>query len=193
MSIADTYPTLTFETLPDWENWLEQHHSEANGIWIKLAKKASGIQSVTRSDALDGALCYGWIDGQAKPLDSQYWLQKYTPRRPRSIWSKVNRDRITVLQATGRMRPSGLQQVAQAQADGRWEAAYEGQRLAKIPEDFQHALEQNEQAYTFFRSLSSQNRYAILLSILTARKAETRAARIQRSIIKLVNNEKFYQ
>jgi uncharacterized protein YdeI (YjbR/CyaY-like superfamily) len=192
MKNSDTYPTVAFETQQDWEMWLEKHHSEAKGVWLKLAKKATGIPSITRADALDGALCYGWIDGQSASFDTQYWLQKFTPRAPRSTWSQVNRDKVGVLQTAGRMRVAGIRQVKLAQADGRWEAAYEGQRTASVPEDLQNELDKNQEAQMFFNTLDRTSRYAILLRIQTARKAETRAALIQKFVGMLANSEKLY-
>lgn len=189
MKSSETYPTLTFETQHDWEMWLDQHHSKASGVWLKLAKKTCDQPSVTREEALDVALCYGWIDGQAASCDGQYWLQKFTPRRPRSRWSQVNRDKVGVLLATGRMRAAGIKQVELAQADGRWEAAYPGQSTASVPEDLLYALQQNQQALTFFDSLTRAQRYTILMSIHTVMKPETRAARIQKIVERLANNE----
>jgi len=130
---SDTYPTLAFETQQDWETWLEQHHSEARGVWLKLAKKAANLPSITYAEAVEGALCYGWIDGQAASCDSQYWLQKFNPRGPKSHWSQVNRDKVGVLQAAGKMRDAGLRQVELAQANGRWEAASAEQKKAGKP------------------------------------------------------------
>jgi uncharacterized protein YdeI (YjbR/CyaY-like superfamily) len=192
MKNIDNYPTIAFETQQDWEMWLEKHHSEAKGVWLKLAKKATGIPSITHAEALDGALCYGWIDGQAASFDTQYWLQKFTPRGPRSRWSQVNRDKVGVLQTTGRMRAAGVRQVELAQADGRWEAAYDRQSKASVPEDLQSELNKNQTAQTFFNTLDRTNRYAILLRIQTAKKAETRVARIQKFVGMLANNEKLY-
>lgn len=192
MKNVDNYPILAVETQQDWEMWLEKHHSEAKGVWLKLAKKATGILSITHAEALDGALCYGWIDGQAASFDAQYWLQKFTPRGPRSTWSQVNRDKIEVLQTASRMRAAGIRQVELAQADGRWEAAYEKQSKANVPEDLQSELTKNPKAQTFFNTLDRTNRYAILLRIQTAKKAETRAARIQKFVSMLANNEKLY-
>lgn len=126
------YPILGCETQQDWETWLDQHHSEARGVWLKFAKKASGLPSMTYDEALDAALCYGWIDSQAASYDEQYWLRKFTPRGPRSKWSQINRDKVGVLLAAGRMRAAGIQQVELAQADGRWEAAYGSQNRAKV-------------------------------------------------------------
>ncbi|HEY3994308.1 MAG TPA: YdeI/OmpD-associated family protein [Ktedonobacteraceae bacterium] len=192
MKNVDNYPILAVETQQDWEMWLEKHHSEAKGVWLKLAKKATGIPSITRAEALDGALCYGWIDGQAASFDTQYWLQKFTPRGPRSTWSQVNRDKVGVLQTAGRMRAAGIRQIELAQADGRWEAAYERQSTANVPEDLQSELNKNQKAQMFFNTLNRTNRYAILLRIQTAKKAETRAARIQKFVGMLANNEKVY-
>ncbi|QBD76938.1 hypothetical protein EPA93_13360 [Ktedonosporobacter rubrisoli] len=121
MKSGDIYPTLAFATQQDWETWLEQHHGEARGVWVKLAKKGVALSSITYAEAVEGALCYGWIDGQAASYDAQYWLQKFTPRGPRSHWSQTNRAKVGALQAAGKMRAAGLRQVALAQADGRWE------------------------------------------------------------------------
>lgn len=134
MKSSETYPILACETQHDWEMWLEQHHSEARGVWLKFAKKASGLPSITYEEALDAALCYGWIDSQAASYDAQYWLRKFTPRGPRSKWSQVNRSKVGVLLAAGRMRAAGIRQVELAQADGRWEAAYGRQGRADIPD-----------------------------------------------------------
>ncbi len=188
MKRNDTYPTLAFATLHDWETWLEKHHSETKGVWLKLAKKATGLPSITHDEAVDGALCYGWIDGQAASYDSQYWLQKFTPRGPRSRWSQVNRDKVGDLLAAGKMRAAGIRQVEEAQADGRWEAAYERQSQAGVPEDLQQALQKDQKAQAFFTTMNKTQRYAILLSIQTAKRAETRAARIQRVIEMLAGN-----
>jgi uncharacterized protein YdeI (YjbR/CyaY-like superfamily) len=120
MKHSDTSPILAFETQQDWEAWLEKHHGEAKGVWLKLAKKATGLPSITYPEAVEGALCYGWIDGQAASHDTQYWLQRFTPRGPRSHWSQVNRDKVRALQAAGKMRAAGIRQVELAQADGLW-------------------------------------------------------------------------
>lgn len=135
MKNNDTYPTLAFETQHDWEMWLEKHHNEARGAWLKLAKKATALPSITYAEAVDAALCYGWIDGQAASCDTQYWLQKFTPRGPRSHWSQVNRDKVGVLRTAGKMRAAGIRQVELAQADGRWEATYAGQRKGSKPQN----------------------------------------------------------
>jgi len=192
MKNADSLPIMSFETQQDWETWLIEHHTDTKGIWLKIAKKETRIPSVTYSEALDSAICYGWIDGQKASFDDKYWLQKFTPRRQKSIWSKVNCDRATALIAEGRMHPAGLRQVKLAKADGRWESAYESQSKITIPADFQSELDKNQQAKDFFSTLNSVNRYAILFRIQTAKKPETRSARIKKFIEMLAKNEKIY-
>ena len=183
---------MSFETQQDWERWLTEHHTDTVGIWLKVAKKETGIPSVNYSEALDSALCYGWIDGQKASFDDQYWLQKFTPRRPKSIWSKVNCDKATALIAEGRMQPEGIRQVELAKADGRWESAYESQSKITIPADFQSELDKNQKAKDFFSTLDSINRYAILFRIHSAKKPATRSARINKFIEMLSNNQKIY-
>lgn len=192
MKNADSLPTLFFETQQDWERWLAEHHTAAQGVWLKMAKKATGISSVNYAEALESALCYGWIDGQKASFDDQCWLQKFTPRRAKSIWSKINCDKAMVLIAEGRMQAEGLRQVEQAKADGRWDVAYEGQSKITIPPELQSELDKNEQAKEFFSTLDSRNRYAILFRIQTAKKAETRVARITKFIEMLANHQKLY-
>ena len=192
MSNTDTLPILSFESPQSWETWLNEQHSTSKGIWLKIAKKETGIPSISYAEALDVALCYGWIDGQKAALDDQFWLQKFTPRGPKSGWSKVNRDKVAVLTAAGRMQPAGLRQVELARADGRWAAAYESQRTIGVPDDFQRELDQHPQAAAFFRTLNSANRYAVLYRIQTAKKPETRAARIQKLIAMLARGEQFH-
>jgi uncharacterized protein YdeI (YjbR/CyaY-like superfamily) len=192
MKNADDLPILTFATQQDWEAWLDEHHADTPGIWLKIAKKETAAPSVTYVEALEGALCYGWIDGQKAAFDSGYWLQRFTPRRAKSIWSQVNRDKATALIAAGRMRPAGHEQVERAQRDGRWEAAYQSQRASTVPDDFATALASNPQAGEFFDTLDSANRYAILFRIHAAKKPETRAARIATFIAMLANHEKIH-
>jgi uncharacterized protein YdeI (YjbR/CyaY-like superfamily) len=183
---------MSFETQQDWERWLTEHHTDTVGIWLKIAKKETGIPSVNYSEALDSALCYGWIDGQKASFDDQYWLQKFTPRRPKSIWSKVNCNKATALIAEGRMQPEGMRQVELAKADGRWESAYESQSKITIPADFQGELDKNQKAKDFFSTLDSINRYAILFRIHSAKRPATRSARINKFIEMLSNNQKIY-
>ena len=183
---------MSFETQQDWERWLTEHHTDTVGIWLKIAKKETGIPSVNYSEALDSAICYGWIDGQKASFDDQYWLQKFTPRRPKSIWSKVNCDKATALIAEGRMQPAGIRQVELAKADGRWESAYESQGKITIPADFQSELDKNQKAKDFFSTLNSINRYEILFRIHSAKKPATRSARINKFIEMISNNQKIY-
>jgi len=192
MKNADSLPTISFATRQDWEAWLKERQDEASGLWLKIAKKGTGIPSLSYAEALEVALCYGWIDGQKASFDDQYWLQKFTPRGPKSIWSKVNCDKVTALLAEGRMQPAGIRQMERAQADGRWEAAYESQSKITIPADFQSELDKNQQAQEFFQTLNSVNRYAILFRIQTAKRPETRSARIQKFIAMLAQQQKIY-
>ena len=192
MKNSDTLQVMSFVTQHDWETWLKEHHTDTKGIWLKLAKKAAGTPSVSYAEALDSALCYGWIDGQKATFDDKYWLQKFTPRGARSIWSKVNCDKATALIADGRMQPAGLRQVELARSDGRWEAAYESQSKITIPDDFQRELDKNQRAKEFFSTLDSANRYAVLFRIQTAKKPETRSARIQKFIEMLSQHQKLH-
>jgi uncharacterized protein YdeI (YjbR/CyaY-like superfamily) len=164
---------------------LAVEHVTSTGLWLKLAKKGCPDPSVSYAEALDVALCFGWIDGQKRPVDDQYWLQRFTPRKPRSKWSKINCAKVDALVAAGRMRPAGLREVEQAKADGRWEAAYAGQGTATVPEDLQRALDQDEKAAEFFATLDSGNRYAILYRIQEAKRPETRARRIEKFVAML--------
>lgn len=190
--MAEELSTLLFATQQEWETWLDEHHAESKGAWLKIAKKQAGTSSVSYAEALDSALCYGWIDGQKAALDEQYWLQKFTPRRPKSAWSKVNCDKAEVLLAQGSMRAAGLRQVELAKADGRWDQAYAPQSKITIPEDLQSELDKHPDAQAFFNMLDSVNRYAILYRIQTAKKAETRAARIKKFVDMLLRSEKIY-
>jgi uncharacterized protein YdeI (YjbR/CyaY-like superfamily) len=192
MKSSEKLPILEFATQQDWEAWLAEHYTDPTGIWLKIAKKATGVLSISYSEALEGALCYGWIDGQKAAFDERYWLQKFTPRRAKSIWSQINCDKATSLIEAGKIQPAGLHQVELAKADGRWEAAYVGQSKATVPDDLQKALDKNPQAHDFFLTLNSVNRYAILFRIQTARKAETRATRIQKFVDMLAKGEKLY-
>lgn len=185
-------PIIPFETPQTWADWLEAHPVAPAGIWLKLAKAGSGIPSITYAEALDVALCYGWIDSQKKGFDAPFWLQKFTPRRPGSIWSKVNREKAEVLIVSGAMKPSGLREVEAAKLDGRWESAYDSQSNMLVPADFQAALDQNAAAQAFFVTLNSANRYAFLFRIQTAKKAETRARNIAKFIEMLASGEKFH-
>ena len=183
---------MQFKRQEDWTTWLDQHHASSTGVWLKLAKTSSEIASVSYAEALDVALCYGWIDGQKKSYDETTWLQKFTPRGERSIWSRINREKAQELIRNGQMKPAGLQAIQRAQQNGRWEAAYDSPSRASVPSDLQAALDENAEAKAFFVTLNSQNRYAILHRIQTAKKVETRAARIEQFIRMLEKHEKLY-
>lgn len=185
-------PILLFERQQDWQAWLDEHHTTSSGLWLRLAKKAADLQSLSYAEALEVALCYGWIDGQKKGYDESSWLQKFTPRGPKSIWSKINREKAQQLIASGTMRPAGLRAIERAKEDGRWDAAYASQRNADVPADFQAALDSSPEARTFFATLNSANRYAMLFRIQTAQKPETRAKRIEQFIRMLERHEKLY-
>jgi len=184
-------PVILFETQEEWANWLESH-GETAGIWLRMAKKASGIPSIDYQQALEVALCYGWIDGLKKKCDETSWVQKFTPRGRKSIWSKINREKAQALIDNGKMKAGGLAAVKAAQEDGRWAAAYESQSNMSVPEDFQAALDSNVEAKRFFATLNSVNRYAILFRIHQAKRAETRSKRINDFVAMLERNEKIY-
>jgi uncharacterized protein YdeI (YjbR/CyaY-like superfamily) len=181
-----------FSTAADFERWLRKHHAKASCIWVKYAKKKSGIASINWDQAVDVALCYGWIDGQAKGLDDMYSLQRFTPRGPRSRWSKLNRERVARLIKAGRMQPTGLAEIERAKADGRWDAAYDSPATAKVPEDLAKALAKSAKARKFFDSLNATNRYAILHRLQAAKKPETRARRLEKFVAMLKNGEKLH-
>jgi uncharacterized protein YdeI (YjbR/CyaY-like superfamily) len=185
-------PMMQFKRQEDWITWLDQNHASTTGVWLRLAKTSSGIASVSYSEALDVALCYGWIDGQKKSYDETTWLQKFTPRGERSIWSRINREKAEELIRNGKMKPAGLQAIQRAQQNGRWEAAYDSSSRASVPSDLQAALDENADAKAFFATLNNQNRYTILHRLQTAKKAETRAARIEKFIRMLEKHEKLY-
>lgn len=189
---AKELPVLLFAMPDEWRAWLHASHSESPGVWLRHAKKATDLQSVSYAEALDVALCYGWIDGQKKSYDEESWLQKWTPRGSKSIWSKINREKAAMLIERGQMQPSGMAAVEKAKQDGRWEAAYDSHSSATVPDDFQTALDNNPEAKAFFATLNSQNRYAMLFRIQTAKKAETRARRIAQFVQMLEQHEKLY-
>jgi len=186
-------PPLHFASKKKWADWLAKQHDKSAGLWLKLAKKDSGIASVNYEEALDAALCYGWIDGQKRGFDDKYWLQKFTPRGPKSIWSKINTKKAERLIASGEMQPAGLKAIEAAKQDGRWDAAYASQKNISIPEDFQSALEKNKKAKAFFAALKSAERYSFLFRIQTAKKAETRMKRIQQFVEMLEQNQKIHE
>jgi uncharacterized protein YdeI (YjbR/CyaY-like superfamily) len=182
-------PICLFADQAAWAIWLEKNHRKSEGLWLRLAKKASGLRSVTYSDAVEIALCYGWIDGQKRAESEEAWLQRFLPRTAKSIWSKINREKAAALMACGRMKAAGLEAVACAKKDGRWGAAYDSPRTVRVPEDFQAALDGNARAHEFFRGLDGANRYAMLFRIQTVKKAETRARKIREFVEMLERNE----
>jgi uncharacterized protein YdeI (YjbR/CyaY-like superfamily) len=187
-ALSDELPILTFAGPAEWEEWLEANHGLV-GVRVKIAKKASGIESVRYPEVLDVALCFGWIDGVRNALDDEYFLQKFSPRTKRSNWSRINVDKATALIESGRMRPPGLAEVERAQADGRWAAAYEGQKKMEVPADLQAELDARPAAAEFFAQLGSQNRYAILYRLHDAKRPETRARRLEKFVGMLERGE----
>lgn len=192
MSARPDLLIIPFASRGEWEAWLAEHHAASGGLWLKIAKKSSDIESITYAEALDVALCYGWIDGQADKFDDAYWLQRFTPRRPGSKWSKINRGKAEGLFEGGGMKPAGLREVEKARADGRWDAAYEAQSRATVPDDLRRRLDDNPKASTFFATLDSANRYAILYKIQDAKKPETRARRIEKYVATLAKRERIH-
>ena len=190
--MPDELPILLFRVPPDLEAWLEENHDDSQGFWLKVAKKGSGEVSVTYAEALELALCFGWIDSQKRGLDEKFFLQRFTPRRPRGRWSRINRDKAEALLAAGAMRPAGLAEVEAARADGRWEAAYEGQRTAGVPDDLRRALGASPAAAEFFATLDSANRYAVIYRLDEARKPETRERRLRKFVAMLERGEKLH-
>ena len=185
-------PVVSFAETEEWSAWLASRHHSSIGVWIKIAKKASGQASITYAEALDVALAWGWIDGQKGKFDEAWWLQKFTPRGSRSMWSKINREKAAALIAAGKMMPSGLAEVERAKKDGRWDRAYESQSRAPVPEDLESALARNPRAKKFFAALDSRNRYAVLFRVHHAKKAETRARRIAQFVEMLAKGEKLH-
>lgn len=184
----DLVPTL-FKSAKAFEAWLKKNHATSNGLWLQIAKRGANEPSVTYPEAVEIALCWGWIDGQKKGLDEQHFLQRFTPRRTRSIWSKINVDKVQALIEAGRMQAPGHAQIEAAKADGRWERAYDGARTSTVPEDLLTALEAKPRAKAFFASINAANRYAVLWRIQTAVKAETRARRIAQLVEMLARGE----
>ncbi len=182
-------PIRAFPSQRAWETWLAAQPKTSAGVWLKLAKKSTAVVSVSRSEAIDGALCHGWIDGQIDAFDDDWWLIRFTPRKPTSRWSQNNRDRALVLIEERRMTAAGLAQIERAKADGRWDGAYAAQSKAVVPSDLAAALAANKKARTFFGGLDSHNRYAVLYRIQTAKKPETRAQRIATFVAMLGRGE----
>jgi uncharacterized protein YdeI (YjbR/CyaY-like superfamily) len=190
--MPDDLPILLFATPAELEAWLEKHSDGSDGLWLKIAKKGAPEPSVTYAEALELALCFGWIDSQKRGFDETHFLQRFTPRRPRGRWSRINREKAEALIAAGSMRSAGLAEVEAAKADGRWDAAYEGQRTARIPDDLRRELEANPAARGFFAGLDSANRYAILYRLDEAKKPETRERRLRKFVAMLERGEKIH-
>lgn len=192
MPIKKELPRQCFKTAAAWRRWLAKQHGTSPGLWLQLAKKESGITSITYAEALDEALCYGWIDGQKQKFDQEYWLQKFTPRRRNSLWSQVNRQKVLALIEQGRMQPAGLAVIEEAKANGRWDAAYSSSSQSEAPADLVAALAANPDAAAFFETLDRRNRYAIYFRLQTVRRAETRAAKVATFVAMLSRGETLY-
>ncbi len=192
METFQDLPVRVCTTQKDWRDWLDEHHTQTLGVWLKHAKKSSGKTSVSYAEALEEALCYGWIDSQKRAYDDDYFLQKFTPRGPRSVWSKINVAKAEALIAMGKMQPAGLAAIDLAKSDGRWEAAYDSPSSSKVPDDFLAALDKHPKAKQFFAKLNKTNVYAFCWRIQTAKKPETRQARIEKIIDMLNRGEKLH-
>jgi len=188
----DDYPVITCKTQKEWHNWLDKNHFKLNGIWLRFFKKASDTKSVNYKEAVDEALCYGWIDGQANKYDDESWIQKFTPRTAKSIWSKKNTENIERLTALGKMKSPGLEEVDRAKADGRWAKAYDSPKEMQIPEEFIRELSKNKKASAFYETLNKTNKYAIGWRLQTAKKPETKEKRIKMIIEMLSKGQKFH-
>jgi uncharacterized protein YdeI (YjbR/CyaY-like superfamily) len=192
MAPPEDNQTRAFASSKAWETWLARNHAKSPGIWLQIYKKGSGQRSVTYAEALDAALCYGWIDSQKRPKDEASWLQRFSPRRPRGVWSRINTRHAERLIAAGRMKPAGLAEVEAARRDGRWQRAYESASTASVPTDFLRALAKNKKAQSFFDGLSRANVYAIAYRLQTARKPETREKRMRTILAMLARGESFH-
>ncbi len=190
--LSTTLPVHYFERRKDWASWLKENHESSPGVWLQLAKKGSGLPSVSYDEAIEIALCFGWIDGQKRAHSGQFWLQNFTRRSGKSVWSKINKNKALALIKAGKMEPAGLREVDRAKSDGRWDLAYDSASTATVPNDLQSALDGNTRAGNFFATLDSRNRYAILFRIQTARKAETRAKKIAQFVQMLARHEKVH-
>jgi uncharacterized protein YdeI (YjbR/CyaY-like superfamily) len=182
-------PVRAFSSSADWQHWLVSQPRASMGVWLKLAKASSGIASISKREAIDGALCHGWIDGQVDGFDADQWLIRFTPRRPKGKWSQLNRDRATALIKLGLMQPAGMKEIEQAKLDGRWKAAYAPPSKATVPADFQRVLDRNPAARRHFDRLDRANRYAILYRVHGAKKPETREQRIEKFVTMLARGE----
>jgi uncharacterized protein YdeI (YjbR/CyaY-like superfamily) len=192
VNIRSELQVKLFKNKRDWATWLDKNQAKSSGLWLRIAKKSSDIKSVTYAEALEIAICYGWIDGQKKTCDEFTWLQKFTPRGARSIWSAINREKAGELIRNSQMKPAGLKAIERAKENGQWAAAYDSQSKITLPDDFQTELDKNANAKAFFTTLNSVNRYAILFRLQTARKPETRAKRMRQFIVMLEKHEKLH-
>jgi uncharacterized protein YdeI (YjbR/CyaY-like superfamily) len=191
--MADELEIVLFAGPAEFEAWLEENGGDTDGLWLKIAKKGAPEPSVTYAEAVELALCFGWIDSQKRGLDETHFLQRFTPRRPRGRWSKINREKAEALEDEGRLRPAGAAEVVAAKDDGRWEAAYEGQRTASVPDDLQAALDANPTAAAFFAELDGANRYAITYRLAEAKRPETRERRLHKFLAMLERGEKIHE
>ncbi|MGC2660581.1 MAG: YdeI/OmpD-associated family protein [Bryobacteraceae bacterium] len=192
MAPVDDSEAALFATRRDWAAWLKKNHRISTGLWLRIAKKGSELQSVSHKEALEVALCYGWIDGQKRPESVGAWRERFVPRGARSLWSKINREAALALIATGEMKPAGLEAIETAKKNGQWEAAYDPPKTAVVPEDLQAALDANPRAKAFFATLNATNRYSVLWRIQTVKRAETRARKIEQMVAMLERGEKFH-
>lgn len=193
MTVKNDLQIIAFKSPIEWERWLAKNHARSKGVWLRFFKKDSGVVSTTHAEALDEALCYGWIDGQLKKYDEKSWLHKFTPRRAKSLWSKKNIEHVERLTKEGKMKAAGLTEVKEAKSDGRWKAAYDSPSKASIPEDFLSALSKNKKAKTFFETLNRANLYSIVWRLQTAQKPETRDRRMKAILEMLANGKKFHE
>jgi uncharacterized protein YdeI (YjbR/CyaY-like superfamily) len=192
-AVKQGLPIVAFASREAWAAWLADQHETSSGAWLKIARKGAAIDSVSYAQALEVALCYGWIDGQKAAFDDEYWLQRFTPRKASSKWSRINRDKAAELIDRGEMQPAGLREVERAKADGRWDAAYAGQSAATVPDDLREALDADDRARAFFATLDSANRYAILYRVQEAKRPETRARRIEKYVAMCREHRKVHE
>ena len=190
--IENVVQVISFASSKEWRKWIAANHSKSNGLWLRFFKKVSGEKTITYSEALEEALCYGWIDGQANKYDTNSYIQKFTPRRPKSIWSKKNTEKAERLIQEGKMKKGGMQQVELAKADGRWQQAYDSPKYMKVPEDFLQRLSKNKKAKTFFDRLNKANQYAIAWRLQTAKRPETREKRLKEILVMMSEGKKFH-
>jgi uncharacterized protein YdeI (YjbR/CyaY-like superfamily) len=188
----DDYPVKTFKTASAFETWLDKNHKKADGLWMKIAKANSGIASIAFADALDLALCYGWIDGLRRGLDEHYFVQKFTPRRPKSVWSVINKNKVAQLIKEGRMKDAGFAAIEEAKNNGQWNKAYHSPANMQVPDYLQEALDKNKKAKSFFAKLSSQNRFAILYRLHQVKREETRKKKLEEYIKMLEEGKTIY-